>query len=124
MKNKILVIFFISILFSSIIYKFTLSNNKYILILGDNYFKSSYNKDYINMPKYTLVVRDLIDNDNYFEKTGNYGEFTSGYTIKQIENSLKNVKTWQEWRNKIKQDYENPTENNLDTVFNYWFLEQ
>jgi len=84
----------------------------------------SYNKDYINMPKYTLVVRDLIDNDNYFEKTGNYGEFTSGYTIKQIENSLKNVKTWQEWRNKIKQDYENPTENNLDTVFNYWFLEQ
>ena len=84
----------------------------------------SYNKDYINMPKYTLVVRDLIDNDNYFEKTGNYGEFTSGYTIKQIENSLKNVKTWQEWINKIKQDYENPTENNLDTVFNYWFLEQ
>ena len=47
MKNKILVIFFISFLFSSIIYKFTLSNNKYILILGDNYFKSSYNKDYI-----------------------------------------------------------------------------
>ena len=45
-------------------------------------------------------------------------------TQKQIENSLKNVKTWQEWINKIKQDYENPTENNLDTVFNYWFLEQ
>ena len=47
MKNKILVIFFISFLFSSIIYKFTLSNNKYILILGDNYFKSSYTKDSI-----------------------------------------------------------------------------
>lgn len=67
---------------------------------------------------YTGIVQDLIDNDN------SYSDQTSGYSISQIENSLKYQKTWQDWRNKIKQDYDNPTENNLDTVFNYWFNQQ
>ena len=69
MKNKILVIFFISFLFSSIIYKFTLSNNKYILILGDNYFKSSYNKDYIYFlkEKYRNVNNLLTEENDTYE---------------------------------------------------------
>lgn len=79
-----------------------------------------YDKDGVNLPKYTLVVRDLIDNDDYFAERFTYGEFTSGYTISQIENSLKYQKTFNDWKNKIKQDYENPTENNLDKVFDYW----
>jgi hypothetical protein len=80
----------------------------------------NYNRDLPNLPKYTLIVRDLIDNDGLYEKRGVYGEFTSGYTISQIESSLKYQKTWNDWKNKIKEDYENPTENNLDTVFDYW----
>jgi len=80
----------------------------------------NYDADYPNLPKYTLVVRDLIDNDGYFEKRGSYGEFVSGYTIAQLEKSLIGQKTWNDWKNKIKNDYENPTENNLDKVFDYW----
>ena len=80
----------------------------------------NYDADYPNLPNYTLVVRDLIDNDGYFEKRGNYGEFASGYTIAQLEKSLIGQKTFNDWKNKIKNDYENPTENNLDKVFDYW----
>ena len=29
-------------------------------------------------------------------------------------------KTFNDWKNKIKNDYENSTENNLDNVFSYW----
>lgn len=80
----------------------------------------NYDRDKINLPNYTLIVKDLIDNDNYFAERLVYGEFTSGYTISQLENSLKYQKTFNDWKNKIKQDYENTTENNLDNVFGYW----
>lgn len=80
----------------------------------------NYNSDFENRPKYTLVVRDMIDNDGFYGKTGTFGENVSGYTIKQIENSLRFAKSWDEWKNKIKNDYENSTENNLDVLFNYW----
>lgn len=80
----------------------------------------NYNSDFENRPKYTLVVRDMIDNDGFYGKTGTFGENVSGYTIKQIENSLRFAKSWDEWKNKIKNDYENSTENNLDALFNYW----
>jgi hypothetical protein len=76
---------------------------------------------------YTGLVEDIIDNDGYFEDeivnqqiiTGAIGENSSGYTISQLESSLKYQKTWDEWRNKIINDYDNPTENNLATLFNY-----
>lgn len=69
MKNKILVIFFISLLFSFIIYKITLNNNKYILILGDNYFKSEDNKDYIYFlkEKYSNVNNLLTEENETYE---------------------------------------------------------
>ena len=67
---------------------------------------------------YTGIVQDLIDNDN------SYADYTTGYTIKQIENSVKGSKTWQEWRDKLKNNYENTTENKLDIIFNYWFNHQ
>lgn len=79
-----------------------------------------YNEDRVNLPNYTLVVRDLIDSDGIFEKRFTPGEFVSGYTINQLENSLMDQRTFNNWKNKIKNDYENPTENNLDNVFSYW----
>ena len=81
---------------------------------------SSYNSDFDFRPKYTLVVRDMIDNDGLYGKDFINGENVNGYTIKQIENSLRFAKSWEEWKNKIKNDYENSTENNLDALFNYW----
>lgn len=88
MKNKILVIFFISILFSSIIYKFTLSNNKYILILGDNYFKSSYNKDYIYFlkEKYRNVNNLLTEENDTYEKIIN--KIKKNYKISLKKNNI------------------------------------
>jgi hypothetical protein len=63
---------------------------------------------------YTGIVEDMID-DNY-----SANDKVTGYTIRQIENSLMYQKTWNDWKNKIKNDYENSTENNLDQLFNYW----
>ena len=72
--------------------------------------------DYTNkyFGTYTGVVEDMIDNDY------SIGDNVTGYTIRQIENSLMYQKTWNDWKNKIKNDYENTTENNLDQLFNYW----
>ena len=45
-------------------------------------------------PKYTLVVMDLIDNDNRFGNTFISGEALSGYTIRQIEDAINGQKSW------------------------------
>ena len=63
---------------------------------------------------YTGVVEDMIDNDNSF------GDNVSGYTIREIENSLMYQKNWDDWRNKIINDHTNPTENNLSALFTRW----
>ena len=73
---------------------------------------TDYTNDYFG--NYTGLVEDMIDN-NY-----SIGDNVTGYTIRQIENSLMYQKNWNDWKNKIKNDYENPTENNLDQLFNYW----
>jgi hypothetical protein len=79
---------------------------------------SDYSNEYFK--NYTGVVQDMIDNDGVFGRNFIYDENVSGYTISQLEKSLIGQKTWSDWKNKIKNDYENPTENNLDKVFNYW----
>lgn len=71
-----------------------------------------YANDYFG--NYTGLVEDMIDND--YSKD----DVVSGYTIREIENSLMYQKKWNDWKNKIKNDYENPTKNNLDQLFNYW----
>jgi len=63
---------------------------------------------------YTGVVEDMIDSNNSF------GDNVSGYTIRQIENSLMYQKNWDDWKNKIINDYDNPTENNLPALFTRW----
>lgn len=63
---------------------------------------------------YTGIVEDMIDSDN------SSGDNVSGYTIRQIENSLMYQKNWDDWRNKIISDYDNPTENNLPALFTRW----
>ena len=70
------------------------------------------------LPNYTLVVRDLIDNDNKYGYSGLLFENTKDYTIKQIENSL--GKTWNEWKTNIINDHDNNTEQYVESTFNYW----
>jgi hypothetical protein len=71
-------------------------------------------------PKYTLIVMDMIDNDNRFGNTFTLGESVNSYTIRQIEDALDGQKSWVNWKNNIKNKYENGTENNLDALFDYW----
>ena len=40
-----------------------------------------------------------------------------GYTIRQIEDALIGQKTWNGWRNSIKNKYKNGARNNLDALF-------
>lgn len=62
---------------------------------------------------YTGVVKDMIDGRSGYDQV-------SGYTIRQIEDALDGSETWNEWKSKIKNSYENETEENLDDLFDYW----
>ena len=71
-------------------------------------------------PRYTLVVKDMIDNDNRFGNTMTLNENVSGYSIRQIEDALRYKRTWNTWRNNILNGYNNDTEDHLEELFNYW----
>ena len=81
-------------------------------------------KDYRN------VVMDMIDTPSdlsYFlgGSFQNYGfggssDQVQGYTIVEIENALIGPTTWNEWKDNIKNNYNNATENNLDALFLNW----
>ena len=74
---------------------------------------------------YTSCGFDMIDSHN--QRSGiNINNMNlpidrvSGYTPKQLEESLKNIASWNAWKNSIKSNYNNPTENNLDELFANW----
>jgi len=83
------------------------------------------------LPNYTQVVVDMIDeraplNAINFPLNINNGsenltqDDVSGYTIRQIEDALIGQRTWNEWRDNIKNSYNNATENNIDALFAHW----
>lgn len=83
MKIKILVIFFLALIMSFIIYNVTLNNRKSVLILGDNHLLDSNYKTY---DKY--LYDDLKDNVVFFNEL-----FTEeGKTYKDIINDIKDNK--------------------------------
>lgn len=83
MKIKILVIFFLALILSFIIYNVTLNNRKSILILGDNHLINSNYKTY---DKY--LYDDLKDDIVFFNEL-----FTDeNKTYKDIINDIKNNK--------------------------------
>jgi len=73
---------------------------------------------------YTQVVVDMIDGRATFDHNAGSENLTeddvSGYTIKQIEDALLYVATWEEWETNIKNRYDNATEENLATLFAHW----
>ncbi|MBB1193024.1 hypothetical protein DNC80_04990 [Flavobacterium sp. SOK18b] len=72
---------------------------------------------------YTSVGFDMMDD---FNQRLIYGteEFpidrVSGYTLTQLEFALVGAKSWLQWRDNIKNRYNNPTEIYLDELFNNW----
>ena len=79
---------------------------------------------------YTGVVQDMIDGfktttSRYHsiydvESYKSYSDQVPGYTIRQLEDALRERETWADWKTNIKHKYYNATENNLDSLFNYW----
>lgn len=92
---------------------------------------SNYEPQYIR-GSYTGNVQDLIDGmkivqNGLFESNGNleivnasYSDQVANYNIRQIEDALNGNRTWIGWRNKIFNNYNNPTKNNLNATFQYW----
>ena len=73
------------------------------------------------LPNYTQVVVDMID-PNYKSEDDNsnrgiWNDNVTGYTIKQIEDVLPDTSSWNEWKNNLKNKYDNDTEENLDRLF-------
>jgi hypothetical protein len=73
---------------------------------------------------YTSCGIDLIDDFNQRNEY-NWNAYpidrVHGYTINQLENSLKNATTWLQWRDNLKNNYNNnSTKQNLDELFGNW----
>ena len=75
-------------------------------------------------PYYTSLMVDLIDNNNQRVSSWNGSlcpvDNVSGYTINQVEDQVMNVKHFYSLNNALRDNYNNPTENNLDELFNNW----
>jgi len=80
-----------------------------------------------NLPDYTLVVIDMVDNPSIEGGSPSnlgfsiaQGDSVTSYTYRNIENSLIGQRKWADWRDKIKNDHNNATENHLDALFDLW----
>lgn len=74
-------------------------------------------------PKYTQLVVDLVDSrtDDFTNNGANFpDDQVAGYSMKEVEDALKGQKTWNGWRDNIKNKYNNGTENNVDALFTFW----
>lgn len=76
---------------------------------------------------YSSIVVDMIDNENQRFTRGHGGSVAypvdnvAGYTIQQIEQGLRGVSSWSAWRESMKQRHNNPTEENINELFNNWY---
>ena len=43
-----------------------------------------------------------------------------GFTFRQIEDALMGRKSWNSWKENIKNRYDNDSERNLDALFDHW----
>lgn len=75
------------------------------------YPNSNYRPPYFK--EYSGIVEDFVDGINGYD-------LVSGYTMYQIEQSLKGAKTVDGWKNNLKNNYNNITKNNIDALFVYW----
>ena len=68
---------------------------------------------------YTCIVWDLMDNVNQYGTNSNYpNDKVTGYTLSQLEDALPgSLGSWWRWRDRIKEKYDNSTEDHLDELF-------
>jgi len=73
-------------------------------------------------PYYTSAGYDMIDNENQQQTYGIHypKDRVKGYSIKQLENALSGARSWEQWRNNIRNRYNNSTEQYLNELFHNW----
>ena len=93
----------------------------------------NYQEPTFSRGSYTGIVNDLINsaniyrssfyyyaNDSYWNVAPkSYTDRVEGYTLKQIEDALDGVKTWEGWKANIKK-IPNNTKQYVDEAFNFW----
>ena len=89
-------------------------------------YPSFRGKYYGNHQAYTQIVVDMIDTEAEYLTNYGYssisGDNVSGYTIRQIEDCLPGVRSFDTWRANIYNKYPgNGTRNNLQALFNAWY---
>jgi hypothetical protein len=72
---------------------------------------TGYSPDYFE--DYSGIVEDMVDGINGYDQV-------SGYTMKELEDALNEQKTWSNWRDNIKNKYNNGTESKIDELFSHW----
>ncbi|TVZ25917.1 hypothetical protein JM83_0858 [Gillisia sp. Hel_I_86] len=95
--------------------KFTISGYEYK-------FNNYQNFGILDDIHYTSAGWDMIDNTN---QRFRYGltrpiDRVSGYTLKQLEDALIGARSWNQWRDNIKNMYNNSTEQYIDELFANW----
>ena len=94
-------------------------------IVGYQYRRNLQLQTIQSHPVYTSLVVDLIENENQF-----LTRFTSfpgvlptdnvyGYTITEVENGLRGVRSWDAWRDNMR-NIPNSTSGNIDELFANW----
>ena len=73
---------------------------------------------------YTNVVMDLMDTENDHSnnegKNEAQGDSISEVPISEIETALNGCTTWEQWRNNIKQNYDNEKQEKIEALFAVW----
>ncbi|CAM3802716.1 hypothetical protein FLGE108171_15500 [Flavobacterium gelidilacus] len=76
-----------------------------------------------DMNEYTPIVADLVDNLNQQLIPNIPGtqpiDRVTGFTLNQIQSSLNNCRDIDCWQNKLRDNYNNPTKDNLRELFDY-----
>ncbi|MEN9913820.1 MAG: hypothetical protein RL528_554 [Bacteroidota bacterium] len=86
----------------------TVNNNQRITIAAENHYTSG-GFDMIDDFNQSVIF------DNRFPV-----DRVNGYTLKQLEQSLIGARHWSQWKDNVKNKYDNPTEIFLDELFNNW----
>lgn len=101
-------------------YRSTNSFNEDVLIRTWNGIKQNRTQEEMNA--YTPLVADLVDNFNQRTQLGNNAlpnDLVSGYTLGEIQSALDNSRTFEQWKTKLENNYNNNTEVFLNNVFDY-----
>lgn len=89
-------------------------------------YRSNFQYDYPafdpDFTVYTSLMVDLIDNFNQRTEYGNIYvlDNVSGFTINQVENEVMQTRKFSELKTNLIDNYDNPTEGNLNELFNNW----